>query len=58
MMVKAMAISPPAPRPWMPRKAISSPMFWLRPDSTEPTRKTTMANWKIPLRPSWSESFP
>lgn len=58
MIVMAMAISPPAPMPWTPRKATSSPMFWLRPDSTEPTRNTTMANWKIPLRPNWSESLP
>src|SRR5664280_1754355 len=39
-------------RAWMPRKAISWPMFWLTPDSADPTRKTTMANWKMPFRPN------
>ena len=42
----------------MPRKAISWAMFWLSPASAEPTRKTTMANWKMPLRPNWSDSLP
>ncbi len=58
MIVKAMASSPPAPMPWMPRNAMSSLMFWLRPARAEPTRKTTMANWKMPLRPNWSDSLP
>ena len=58
MIVMAMAMRPPAPSPWMPRKATSSPMFWLSPARAEPIRKMTMANWKMPLRPNWSESFP
>ncbi len=42
----------------MPRKAMSWTMFWLRPESAEPIRKTTMANWNRPLRPNWSDSLP
>ena len=41
----------PAPMPWMPRKRMSIPMFWLRPDRAEPTRKITMPIMKIGLRP-------
>jgi hypothetical protein len=33
-------------------------MEWLSPDSTEPTRKMTMAAWKNRLRPYWSPSLP
>ena len=51
MMAWAPTISPPAPTPWIARKAMSSAMDWDRPDSTEPTRKITMASWKSALRP-------
>jgi hypothetical protein len=44
-------MSPPAPRPWTARKAISSFMVRDQPARAEPTTKTTMANWKTPLRP-------
>ena len=43
MTLKAIAISPPPPMPWMARKAISWGMFWARPQSTEPIRKITIA---------------
>ena len=51
MIVIASVISPPAPTPCRPRKAISSVMFWDRPASAEPIRKTTIANWNTCLRP-------
>ena len=34
------------------------PMFWLRPDSAEPTRKITMPSMYIGLRPYRSDSLP
>jgi hypothetical protein len=51
-------ISPPAPSPWSPRKTINSVMFWLIPQSAEPTRKMTIADCSTTLRPYWSPSFP
>ena len=51
MMAWAPTISPPAPMPWMARKAMSSTMVCDSPDSIEPTRKMTMASWKRLLRP-------
>ena len=51
MIVMASTIRPPAPRPWMARKVISSFMFWESPDRIEPIRNTTIANWKMCLRP-------
>ena len=47
----ALTINPPPPSPWMARKAISSVMPCARPQSTEPTRKTTSAAWSTSLRP-------
>ena len=47
----APTISPPPPRPWIARKAISSGMFCAMPQSTDPTRKITTATWRIGLRP-------
>jgi hypothetical protein len=58
MMLSAIANSPPPPTPWMARKPISWGMFWLSPDSAEPTRKIPMATWKISRRPYRSEIFP
>ena len=43
MMLKAMAISPPPPIPWIARKAINWGRFWLSPQNTEPTRKIRIA---------------
>ena len=51
MIVIASVISPPAPTPCSPRKAISSVMFCDRPASAEPIRKMTIANWNTRLRP-------
>ncbi len=51
-------IRPPPPRPWTARKAISSPMFWAMPHSTEPSRKITMEAWKKTFRPYMSPSLP
>jgi hypothetical protein len=50
--------SEPAPMPWSPRKKISIPMFWLRPESADPRRKITMPVMKTGLRPKRSESLP
>ena len=58
MMAWAPTISPPAPIPWIARNAMSSAMDWDSPDSTEPTRKITMASWKSAFRPKRSPSFP
>ena len=51
MMAWAPTISPPAPMPWMARNPINSIMDWERPESIEPARKITMANWKRLFRP-------
>ena len=51
MIASATGNSEPAPMPWMPRKRISIPMFWLSPDRAEPMRKITMPIMKIGLRP-------
>ena len=51
-------ISPPPPMPWIARNTISSRIEVLSPDSTDPTRKITMAAWKKTLRPYWSPSLP
>ena len=37
---------------------MSSNIEWLIPDSTEPTRKITIAAWKKIFRPYWSPSLP
>ncbi len=44
-------MSPPAPTPWSARKAINWSMVRDHPASAEPITKTTIANWKTPLRP-------
>ncbi len=54
----ASTIRPPPPSPCSARNAISSIMFWARPHSAEPIRKTTIAAWNRPLRPYWSPSLP
>jgi hypothetical protein len=54
----APTIRPPAPRPWMARKAISSSMVCDRPDSAEPTRKMMIAATKNVFRPYMSPSLP
>jgi hypothetical protein len=51
MMANAIAISPPAPIPWIPRKRMSWSMFWESPHSTDPSTKMTMADWNINRRP-------
>jgi hypothetical protein len=51
-------ISPPAPSPCSARNAISSVMFWLIPQSAEPTRKMTIAVCRTSLRPYRSPSLP
>ena len=51
MMAWDPTIRPPAPIPWIARKAMSSAMDWDSPESTEPTRKITMASWNSALRP-------
>ena len=53
-----LTISAPPPSPWMPRKMISSVMFWLSPHNAEPIRKITSAPWSTIFRPSVSPSFP
>ena len=47
----APTISPPAPMPCSAREAMSSIMFWARPDRIEPTRKMTIDSWKRFFRP-------
>ena len=51
MIAWARTMSPPPPNPCSVRKAISSPMLWLSPQSAEPTRKMTIDAWKTRLRP-------
>ena len=51
MMASASDIRPPAPMPWMARKAASSYMLWDRPQRIEPTTKTPIANRKNGRRP-------
>ena len=58
MIVCAPTISPPPPNPCTARKAISSVMVWLKPDSAEPITKMMIAAWKKVFRPYWSPSFP
>ena len=58
MTARVVTISPPPPRPWSARKAISSVMFWLSPHNADPTRKITIAVCSSRLRPYWSPSLP
>ena len=54
----APTIRPPAPSPWMARKAISWSMDCDRPDSAEPARKMMIAATKNFFRPYMSPSLP
>jgi hypothetical protein len=56
--VNASVIRPPAPRPWMPRKAISSVMFCDAPASSDPTMNVMIAKSSTGRRPYRSEIFP
>ena len=47
----AVTMSPPPPMPWIARNAISWAIPWLSPQSTEPTRKMTIALCSTSLRP-------
>src|SRR4051794_8142292 len=51
-------MSPPPPRPWIARKAISSLMPCASPHSAEPMRKIVSAAWSTRLRPYRSPSLP
>ena len=57
-MVKVITIKPPAPSPWMARKAMSWVIDWDIPARTDPIKKVTMANWKTIFRPYMSDTFP
>ena len=57
-MVNVITINPPAPRPWMARKAMSCVIDWDIPASTDPIKKVTMANWNTIFRPYMSDTFP
>ena len=47
----AETISPPPPRPWIARKAMSSVIPCASPQSTEPSRKIASADCSTILRP-------
>ena len=51
MRAMAIGIIAPPPRPWMARKRMSWVMFWLVPESAEPSRKRAMPPMKKILRP-------
>lgn len=57
-MAIAPTISPPAPRPWIARNAMSWSMVCERPERADPIRKSTMAIISQRLRPYWSPSLP
>ncbi len=48
----------PPPAPWMTRKKMSWVMFWARPQRTDPTVKTTMADIRTRFPPKRSPSQP
>ena len=58
MIVCAPTINPPPPSPCSARKAISSVIVWLKPDSADPMTKMTIDAWKKIFRPYWSPSLP
>ncbi len=58
MVAMAPVSSPPAPRPWIARNAISWSIECASPDSAEPARKMTIAIMSQRLRPYWSPSLP
>ncbi len=47
----APAASPPAPMPCRARNSISWTIEWAAPASSEPSRNTTIDDWKTVLRP-------
>ena len=53
-----LTIRPPAPMPWIARKAMSSVIPGAAPQSAEPARKMTMDTMKIVLRLNRSPSLP
>ncbi len=58
MMASGIDMSPPAPRPWMARKAASSIIEVEKLASTEPMMKMTIAMRKRRRRPKMSDSLP
>ena len=58
MMVMAIGMTAPAPRPWMARKTINASMFQAAPHSTEPSTKSVMPASITGLRPTRSASLP
>ncbi len=58
MMEIAPTMRPPAPSPCTARKAMSCPMSWASPESTEPARNTVTDQTKLPLRPYRSPNLP
>ena len=58
MIAWARIISPPPPRPWTARPAISQFMSWASPPMTEPTMNIEIAVMNRPLRPIRSPSLP
>src|SRR5690606_28008566 len=56
--VFTVAIIEPAPRPCIPRKVMSEPIFQETADAAEPIKNTAMPNSKMFLRPKISESLP
>ena len=51
MIASAIDIRPPAPMPWIARKAASSYMLWDMPQRIDPTTKAAIAKRKKPRRP-------
>ena len=51
MIAWALTMSPPAPIPWIARKAMSSAIVWLSPASIEPARKIRIAAMEDGLSP-------
>ncbi len=58
MIVMVSAITPPPPTPWIALATISIGMLSAAPDSTEPTRKITIADWNMRCRPYRSDKRP
>ena len=58
MTATAVTVIAPPPIPCSAREATSMPIDWASPHSTEPTRNSSTATWKIRLRPKMSPSLP
>lgn len=58
MMACDRIISPPPPRPWKPRQAMSSQKVCAMPDPKEPTTKIAIATRKMTFLPHMSPNFP